>query len=341
MKKRIIIYLFTVFLLISGMNGETIHSSAKADSNTPLANPPLTANNHSVPSSPKPVFTVVSKRKGTAYITWKKVKGASGIELYYKRAGSSYRKVKGTTNKTTNRTLLTKLSSGKVYYFKMRSYKMVNGTKVYGKYTTKKIRISKKASYYVEKLSAADTESQLCIVKANGTRATISLHNRRANGTWYQVLSTTGYIGWGGIGKTKEGDGKTPVGTYHFNYAFGIKTDPGCSIKYTKVDDSYYLVDDSASKYYNKFVSTDNVICDWNSAEHITSIGAAYHYVLSVDYNKSCKKGLGSGIFLHCSTGRPTAGCISVPEKYMKKIMKRVKPNCLIIIDDRSNISKY
>ncbi len=341
MRKKIIIYLFTTFLLLSGINGEMINSSATGNSNTALDNPTIMANNNSALSSAKPVFTVASKRKGTAYITWKKVKAASGVELYYKRAGGSYRRVKGTTNKSNNRTLLTKLSSGKVYYFKMRSYKILNGEKIYSKFTTKKIRISKKTSYYVEKLQAADTESQLLIVKANGTKATISLHNRRANGTWYQVLSTSGYIGWGGIGKTKEGDGKTPVGAYHFNYAFGIKPNPGCSIQYTKVDDSYYLVDDSASKYYNKFVSTNDVACDWNSAEHITSIGAAYNYVLSVDYNKSCKKGLGSGIFLHCSTGRPTAGCISVPEKYMKKIMKKIKPNCLIIIDNSSNISKY
>lgn len=320
--KKFIIYIFTVYFLISVINGQIVNA---ATDQTPE----------------KPSFTVVSKRNGTAYITWKKVTGASGVELYYKCSGGAYRKVKGTTNKTNNRALLTNLSSGRIYYFKMRSYKMVNGKRIYSKYTAKKIRISKKTSYYVEKLKAADTESQLLIVKANGTKATVSLHNRRANGTWYQVLSVSGYIGWGGIGKTKEGDGKTPVGTYHFNYAFGIKSNPGCSIKYTKVDDSYYLVDDPTSKYYNKFVSTNNVSCDWNSAEHITSIGSAYNYVLSVDYNKACKKGLGSGIFLHCSTGRPTAGCIAVPEKYMKKIIQKVKPNCLIIIDNRSNISKY
>ena len=53
-------------------------------------------------------------------------------------------------------------------------------------------------------------------------------------------MTTPGFIGKSGLGKTKEGDGKTPVGTFHFNATFGIADDPGCKIPYTKVDDDTY-----------------------------------------------------------------------------------------------------
>ena len=53
--------------------------------------------------------------------------------------------------------------------------------------------------------------------------------------------------------------------------------------------------------------------------------------------------GAGSAIFLHCTSGDAdvTAGCIAVPEVYMREIMERVGPQCVLIIDDVENISLY
>ena len=57
-------------------------------------------------------------------------------------------------------------------------------------------------------------------------------------------MTTLGFIGKHGLGKEAEGDGKTPVGDFSFNYAFGIADDPGCAIEYHKVtDDSYWSGD--------------------------------------------------------------------------------------------------
>ena len=79
----------------------------------------------------------------------------------------------------------------------------------------------------------------------------------------------------------------------------------------------------------------------WNSAEHIIEINPAYHYVLSLDYNPNCTPGGGSAIFLHCSTNRPTGGCISVPEDQMITILKNVQPGCQIIIDSANGLKNY
>ncbi|MBO5514825.1 MAG: hypothetical protein J5963_01835, partial [Schwartzia sp.] len=68
------------------------------------------------------------------------------------------------------------------------------------------------------------------------TTAWVSMHEKDQEGNWRVVMTTPGFIGKEGLGKTQEGDGRTPVGTFRFNAAFGIAEDPGCAIPYTRVD---------------------------------------------------------------------------------------------------------
>ena len=79
---------------------------------------------------------------------------------------------------------------------------------------------------WVGKLDAAKDADQLFIVAAfsqDATDAWISLHEKQSDGTWHMVMTTPGVIGKSGIGKTKEGDGKSPQGVFRFNCAFGIE----------------------------------------------------------------------------------------------------------------------
>ena len=87
---------------------------------------------------------------------------------------------------------------------------------------------------WVAALPDAQTAAQLFVVaNYEGTTAWISLHEKEEDGTWQMIMTTPGFIGKAGLGKTKEGDAKTPVGTFAFNAAFGIAEDPGCAIPYT------------------------------------------------------------------------------------------------------------
>jgi len=160
---------------------------------------------------------------------------------------------------------------------------------------------------------------------------------------WKLVLETEAFIGKNGLGKTKEGDGKTPVGVFLFIKAFGILENPGTKLEYTQVDNGDYWVDDSYSKYYNQFVDIGNVMKDWKSAEHIAEYGECYYYVLATSYNVERIPGKGSAVFLHCTSenAEATAGCIAVPEVYMREIMKRVRPQCVLIIDEVEDILSY
>ncbi len=162
-------------------------------------------------------------------------------------------------------------------------------------------------------------------------------------GKWQLVLETEAIIGKNGLGKTKEGDEKTPVGVFLFTKAFGVLENPGTKIPYTQIDEKFYWVDDSNSKYYNQFVSIEEVVSDWESAEHLVEYDECYGYVLATSYNSEGIPGKGSAVFLHCTSeeGKATAGCVAIPEKYMQEIMKHVESQCVLIIDKAENILNY
>lgn len=181
-------------------------------------------------------------------------------------------------------------------------------------------------------LSESNGADQAIVVTSLGTDATVEMYEKNADSSWSQILKTTGYVGEDGVGEASEDRCATPEGVYHITQAFGILSDPGCAMDYIRVDDSYYWVDDTDSKYYNLFVSTDTIEPDWDSAEHITAVGYPYNYVLAFDYNADCIPGKGSAFFLHCTQNKPTQGCITVSEEDMKTILCSIHDGCVIII---------
>lgn len=193
----------------------------------------------------------------------------------------------------------------------------------------------------IGQLEVAKYANQIMVVAVSDDDATFCLYERYEN--WELVLETEAIIGKNGLRKTKEGDGKTPVGVFLFVEAFGILENPGTQIEYTQVNENHYWVDDSGSNYYNQFVSTDMVERDWTSAEHIVEFGESYHYVLATSYNMERIPGRGSAVFLHCTSEKSeaTAGCIAVPEVYMREVIRRVKSDCVLIIDWQENILDY
>ena len=221
-----------------------------------------------------------------------------------------------------------------------------NGTCAYvsNNYLTEELKVNEPGGSWVKDLDVAQTTTQIIVVAAEGTHATVSMHTKDENGIWNEDFSTSGRVGKNGIGKTKEGDGKTPVGVYKFNKAFGILSNPGISsMPYLQVDETHHWVDDPNSAYYNQCVSTRDVVADWNSSEHLYKVSPHYNYALALNYNEECKPNAGSAIFLHCASKSfgTTAGCIAISESYMIQVMKNLRSDCIIIIDNTANIYNY
>ena len=196
---------------------------------------------------------------------------------------------------------------------------------------------------WVSELECAKKNIQMVIVACEGSYATVSMHTKKEE-IWAEEFSVKGRIGRNGAGKLKEGDKKTPIGIYKFNMAFGVLGNPGITaMPYIQLNESHHWVDDSNSQYYNQFVSTNEVVIDWKSSEHLYKVVPQYNYALSINYNEECVPNKGSAIFLHCTSRNfgTTAGCVAIPEEYMIKVMKNLKQDCIIVIDEVQNIMKY
>ncbi len=200
---------------------------------------------------------------------------------------------------------------------------------------------------WVAKLPAATNATQLFVVAGIGmdkTTAFVSMHEKGADGSWKQILSTPGFVGKNGLcadADHREGCAQTPIGVYRFNKAFGIASDPGCAIPYTKVTkDLYWSGDQRKGMQYNKMVSiNDYPKLDKKASEHLIDYTKSYQYCLSISFNEKCVLGKGSAIFLHChGEHKYTAGCVSVSKSNMLKIMKRVKSDCVVIINTKAKL---
>lgn len=148
------------------------------------------------------------------------------------------------------------------------------------------------------------------------------------------LLHTFAIYGKNGFSENKiEGDGKTPVGTFDFLYAFGINKKPETKLEYIRTDKNYCFVDDINSKYYNKLTDIRCDLKDWESCERITDYKREYQYAVNTSYNKECVKGKGSAIFLHCKGKKDyTGGCIAINKNDMLLCLKYLDKTSKIII---------
>ena len=214
-------------------------------------------------------------------------------------------------------------------------------------YASNEYLVSEESLGWVSSLKVADEVSQIIVVTADKMGiidVTVSMHTKNENGVWVEDYTTPGQIGRNGLGKEREGDGKTPIGIFTFTKAFGILPNPGItSMSYLQVDETHHWVDDPESKYYNQCVSTRDVEPDWNSTEHLYKYVGDYNYSLATSYNKECTPYVGCAIFLHCTVKdfRATSGCIAIPEEYMAQTMIQLRSDCIIIIDLEDNIYSY
>jgi len=137
----------------------------------------------------------------------------------------------------------------------------------------------------------------------------------------------TARVGYNGIarpGRKREGDGKTPSGTYGFGFFFGVLKNPGVSFPFRRAYKYDVWDDDPSSPLYNEWVDTRKQKAGANP-ESMYQV-PAYDYAAVIAYNTARVPGLGSAIFLHVGTGSATAGCVSLPRAEVIKVLRWLKP---------------
>lgn len=172
---------------------------------------------------------------------------------------------------------------------------------------------------------------QLITVRAASHSATVATLRayRVSDGTRKLVFGPwQARVGVDGIarpGRKREGDGKTPSGTYGFSFFFGVQPRLKFAFGFRHAFRYDVWDDDPASPLYNEWV--DQRKHDPGASPEPMHQVPAYDYAAVIAYNTKRVPGLGSAIFLHVGTGSATAGCVSLPADRLLKILRWLRPD--------------
>ena len=156
-----------------------------------------------IKSLAKPVISSVTAG-GTDKITikWKKVKNAKGYEIYRKsQFNKNYQKIKTINNGNTTQYTNYGLGSGTKYTYKIRSYYISDGEKIYSAYSSPKSRTTKVAKLYTGTYVYTEgrTEWFVKIYKSGGSYyAEVGRNRTLARSTYKLTNYKTNYYGAGG-----------------------------------------------------------------------------------------------------------------------------------------------
>lgn len=162
----------------------------------------------------------------------------------------------------------------------------------------------------------------------------------RKGPTWVKVTETTGRAGRNGFaapGAKREGDGKSPTGSFTFTEAFGT-VNPGTKLAYRRLHDSgdCWGATPGASHYNDYYAGTCRP-----ADENLSSIMllGSYRQAAVIDYNRpNAVAGHGSAIFFHVGGATPTAGCVAIAESVLTGILRSLAPGDRMIMGPRSEI---
>ena len=165
--------------------------------------------------------------------------------------------------------------------------------------------------------ASADALVDVRAPSVRSTRAAVFLDRRRGT-CWVAVAGPFGaWVGANGLSAHHvEGDLTTPLGVFGFEpVIYGIDPNPGLTGPYHRLVCGDWWDEAPVSPQYNQFV---HVACGTvprfaNGSEALWREAPAYDAFAVVAYNTAPRlAGRGSGIFVHESTGNPTAGCVSL-----------------------------
>jgi len=158
------------------------------------------------------------------------------------------------------------------------------------------------------------------------TYATLAAYRRTSHG-WHRVfgpwVARIGRNGFAPPGLKREGDGRTPSGSFGLLYVFGAGPNPGFRLRYRQLRPYDYWDDDPASPRYNEWVDSRHASPGANPEPMDVS---PYYDGVVIGYNTARTPGLGSAIFLHLNIGIATSGCVTLPPGGLLPLLHWLNP---------------
>jgi L,D-peptidoglycan transpeptidase YkuD (ErfK/YbiS/YcfS/YnhG family) len=182
----------------------------------------------------------------------------------------------------------------------------------------------------VDHLAVGNARQAVTVVASGyGTSfATVTAYAKTGSG-WVRTLgpwpARIGRNGFAPPGRKREGDGRTPSGSYGFSFFFGVDPAPA-GIRYSWRHAASYDVwdDDPSSSRYNLW--TDIRKQDAGASPEPMDQVPAYDAAAVIAYNTARTPGLGSAIFFHVWHGSATAGCVSVAHDHVLAMLRWLDP---------------
>ena len=187
------------------------------------------------------------------------------------------------------------------------------------------------------------TRQVVTVNHRDGHHARVSFWVQRG-ADWRRVLTAAdGRTGYGGLVaplRRRQGTGTTPLGTYGLVSAFGMHDGrERWGLRYREVRQGDYWVQDNRSAFYNRYRNKRQGGFRWwlptsdpNSSERLLDYRRQYEWAIVMDFNRDQVRRRGAGIFLHVNGSGATAGCVSAPRAFIRRLMLRLDPERVPVI---------
>jgi len=221
--------------------------------------------------------------------------------------------------------------------------------------------------YHPSRLTHLGDARQVVVVTSSAwssSWARLRTYQRTAGGAWRlrlgPVEARVGSNGFSPASQRRQGTSTTPAGTFAIPWAFGTRPDPGTALAYRRADaDDWWPYDPRDASTYNVWQPHRAGSARWRTswAEDLSSFGRQYRHAAVIAYNLPsgvhraggqqvadvpADTRRGGGIFLHIDRPGSTAGCVSVVQADMVRILRWLDPARapVIVMGPRSAITR-
>ena len=177
------------------------------------------------------------------------------------------------------------------------------------------------------------TAAQVLVVRATGTRATVTACTRVAAHRYVVSLGPfAARVGRNGVapaGAKREGDGRTPSGVFPLQSGFGVYGDPGGALLLGPRRQPRRLGRRPALALLQRAGAHagPRALAQRGAARRLAGLRRRAGDRL----NRARVPGLGSAIFLHVDDGSATSGCVSVPRASLLRLLRWEKGAAAVI----------
>lgn len=184
--------------------------------------------------------------------------------------------------------------------------------------------------------SVGNATQVISVVGVGGSNAKMDVWQRTPAGWQPVAAGIDAMVGAKGMApETHDGQMLTPMGVFTLDFAFGTAPNPGGGLQYVQVGPDHWWDGDMKSPTYNTMQVCEKAQCRFDTAlasgtENLQI--PQYKHAVVMGVNKARVPGNGGAFFVHTGSGSPTAGCVSIDDATLVKIMGWLQPGALIAI---------